>query len=187
MRNSLVYVLLVIGSVTGCATAPQPVAKTIVAETTAEHQPALAEPIVAPISQVRQVEAVPLPQTSNPLPAVPRKMMGADEFAETNDEKLLNVYVGMSRHSVEQIMDGHQTGKWINPYKHQVVVDADGKKNEILFYLTRTPRQGQRITESMLTPVIFVDDRVSAIGRYPLKKLRRTACQNRTPTQGSCF
>ena len=54
----------------------------------------------------------------------------------------------------------------------------------MLFYLTRAPRQGQRVTENLLTPVIFQNERVTAIGRYPLKKIRRAACQNRA--KGAC-
>jgi hypothetical protein len=53
----------------------------------------------------------------------------------------------------------------------------------VLFYLTCAPRQGSA-TENFLTPVIFQNERVTVIGRYPLKKIRRAACQSRA--KGIC-
>jgi len=141
MRKILTISLLMFAA--GCATTSRPLV-----EAPAQPVPMPAESIaVPPVTPL-----VPTPTTESEAavsiepPAVTRKSMGLEEFAEANDEKLLNIYVGMSRQSVERIMDGHQSGKWINPYKHQVVAGADGKKNEILFYLTRAPRQGQRVT-----------------------------------------
>lgn len=107
-------------------------------------------------------------------------MLTLQDFAETNDERLLQVQRGMHRQTVEQIMDGYQAEKWINPFKRQSYTDADGKAYEVLFYLTRPPRAGQRISENFLSPVIFQEERVVSIGRYPLKKLRRSACVGRT-------
>jgi hypothetical protein len=185
MRRILMLSLMMLAA--GCATTPRPTAEPThdtgenagratpeaVVETEAVVVPTRLEPLVEPKSL--------LPDDQ---PVVTRKYLGLEEFTEANDEKLLNIYVGMSRQTVERLMDGHQSGKWINPYKHQTVTDAAGKKHEVLFYLTRAPRQGQRITENYLTPVIFQNERVTAIGRYPLKKLRRVACQSRA--QGSC-
>jgi hypothetical protein len=186
MRRVLVLSLIMFAA--GCATAPRPIAEVPTRDTrdnggTATPE-ALAEtqPVVVPLGPVPQVESKIL--APNDQPAVPRTFLGLEEFTEANDEKLLNIYVGMSRKTVERLMDGHQSGKWTNPYKHQTVMDADGKKHEVLFYLTRAPRPGQRVTENFLTPVIFQNERVTAIGRYPLKKLRRVACQSRA--QGSC-
>jgi hypothetical protein len=179
MRKILMISLLMLAA--GCATTSRPPV-----ETPAQPVPTPAESIAVPSA----APLLPIPTTESAAavsvepPAVTRKSMGLEEFAEANDEKLLNIYVGMSRQSVERLMDGYQSGKWINPYKHQAVVGADGKKHEILFYLTRAPRQGQRVTENFLTPVIFQNERVTAIGRYPLKKLRRVACQSRA--QGVC-
>ncbi len=120
-------------------------------------------------------------------PPVVRQSMGLEEFAEMNDEKLLQVYVGMWRPSVERIMDGHQSGKWVNPYKRQTIVGGDRRTYEVAFYLTRPPRSGQRLTENYLTPVIFRDERVIAFGRYALKKLRRGDClTRRDATTGRC-
>jgi hypothetical protein len=177
MRKILMISLLMF--VAGCATTSHPL-PVVTAPT--QPLPTHEEPIVTPLKPTPQAEPrllVPAEQ-----PPVTRKSMGLEEFAEANDEKLLNVYVGMSRQTVERLMDGHQSGKWINPYKHQVLVNTDGKQYEILFYLTRAPLPGQRVTESFLTPVIFQNDRVTAIGRYPLKKVRRTACLGQV--QGSC-
>lgn len=109
-------------------------------------------------------------------------MLSLGDFVDRNDENLLNVYPGMSRAAVERIMGDYRTGTGTNPYKHQQIAAGGGKTYEVLFYLTRKPRAGYRISETSLTPVIFEDDRVSAIGRYQLKKLRRAACQARGGT-----
>jgi hypothetical protein len=174
MRKILVISLMLFGA--GCATTSRPVVEAPAQSLPTQTEKPIAVPPTAPLSPAPQAESeLPMPVERSP---VTRKSMGLEEFAEANDEKLLNVYVGMSRQAVERLMDGHQSGKWINPYKYQMVVGADGKKHEVLFYLTRAPHQGQRVTESFLTPVIFQNDRLTAIGRYPLKKLRRAACQN---------
>lgn len=161
----------------GCATTSRPVV-----EAPAQKPPSRVEPVAEPQSPAPPVEPG-LPEPVSPAPIV-RKWLSLNDFAEANDEKLLNVYPGMSRQTVERIMDGHQSGKWANPYKQQAVIGADGKSHEVLFYLTRAPRPGQRVTENYLTPVIFQNERVMAIGRYPLKKVRRAACQSRA--KGPC-
>jgi hypothetical protein len=180
MRKILI-ILLFMMFVAGCATTSRPVAEAP-AQPLPTQAEAVAVPLSVPLNPIPLVE--PKSSASVEQPSVIRKLMGLEEFAEANDEKLLNIYVGMSRQAVERLMDGHQSGKWINPYKHQVVVSADGKKQEILFYLTRVPQPGQRVTENFLTPVILQNDRVTAIGRYPLKKVRRAACQSQA--QGTC-
>jgi hypothetical protein len=174
MRKILMISLMLFAA--GCATTSRPVVEAPAQPLPTQTEKPITVPPTVPLNSAPQAE----PELSMPVerPSVTRKSMGLEEFAETNDEKLLNVYVGMSRQAVERLMDGHQSGKWINPYKYQMVVGADGKKHEVLFYLTRAPRQGQRVTESFLTPVIFQNDRLTAIGRYPLKKLRRAACQS---------
>jgi hypothetical protein len=177
MRKNLMISLLMF--VAGCATTARPVP---VAVDPVQPVPTHEEPIVSPLKLAPPAEPKSLMPADQP--PMSRKSMGLEEFAEANDEKLLNVYVGMSRQRVERLMDGHQSGKLINPYKHQVLVSADGKQHEILFYLTRAPLPGQRVSESYLTPVIFQNDRVTAIGRYPLKKVRRAACQ--VQSQGIC-
>lgn len=176
MRRILMisYMLLV----AGCATTSRPVVDAPEQNIPAQP-PAAAQPQTETKSQTEPNSVEPV----NPSP-VPRKWLSLSDFAEANDEKLLFVYPGMSRQTVERIMDGNQSGKWTNPYKHQAVINADGVNYDVLFYLTRAPRQGQRVRESLLTPVIFQNDRVTAIGRYPLKKIRRAACQSRA--KGSC-
>jgi hypothetical protein len=42
--------------------------------------------------------------------------------------------------------------------------------------LTREPLAGRPVRENLMTPVIFQNDKVVGIGRYPLKKLRNLAC-----------
>lgn len=149
--------------------------------------PAAPEPAAAP-APVPPPAAEPLPEAPEPEPAMqpqpdvrPRasapQMQVLEAFAELNDEKLLYVYPGLSMPAVERIMGNRQSGSHVNPHKRQTIATVDGKQHEILFYLTRAPRPGRAITENELTPVIFVNNRVVAIGRYPLKKLRRSACQ----------
>jgi hypothetical protein len=163
--------------VAGCATT----ARTVV-EVPAQKLPSQTELVSESQSSAPLGEPI-VPESAKPLPVV-RKWLSLNDFAEANDEKLLNIYPGMSRQTVERIMDGHQSGKWTNPYKHQAVTSANGTSHEVLFYLTRAPRQGQRVMENFLTPVIFQNERVTAIGRYPLKKIRRAACQSRA--KGPC-
>jgi hypothetical protein len=175
MRRILMISFMLL--VAGCATTSRPVV-----DVPAHKLPSQTEPVAEPQRSAPLVEPA-LSEPVNPSPVV-RKWLSLNDFAEANDEKLLNVYPGMSRQTVERIMDGHQSGTWTNPYKHQAVIGANGTSHEVLFYLTRAPRQGQRVTENLLTPVIFQNERVAAIGRYPLKKIRRAACQSRV--KGPC-
>lgn len=176
MRRILIMVLMMFAA--GCATTSHPVVEAPIQQRPSTQRPSPPEPAAEPLKPAPQLEAKLPDQPAEP-PPLTRKWLGLEDFAEANDERLLNVYVGMSRQTVERLMDGHQSGKWVNPYKRQAVVDADGKSHEVLFYLTRAPRPGQRVTENFLTPVIFQNERVVAIGRYPLKKLRRAACKTR--------
>lgn len=182
MMHRILWVGLMLFA-TGCAMAPQAPVETI---GPARPQPAESvalspEPATVSVPNTQPATTVPV-EPVGPPPA--RKHVSLDEFAQANDDKLLQVYVGMSLRSAERIMDGQQSGPYVNPYKRQTLAGADGKVSEVLFYLTRPPRAGRRITESDLTPVIFQENRVVAIGRYPLKKLRRSLCQKRAP--GSC-
>jgi hypothetical protein len=175
MRRILMFSFMLLAA--GCATTSRPVV-----EAPAQKFPSQTEPVAEPLSPAPLVEPT-LSEPVSPSPVV-RKWLSLNDFAEANDEKLLNVYPGMSRQNVERIMDGHQSGKWTNPYKHQAVIGVNGTSHEVLFYLTRAPRQGQRVTENFLTPVIFQNERVTAIGRYPLKKIRRAACES--SVKGTC-
>jgi hypothetical protein len=109
------------------------------------------------------------PRIANDLPVPGYKLQGLVELAERNDEKIMNVFVGMYRKTVEDIM-----GMARNPYKRQTIAGADNQVYEVLYYLTREPRKGRPITDRMLTPVIFKQGRVAAIGSYQLKKLIQT-------------
>jgi len=118
-------------------------------------------------------EPVPAaPPTGAPAPTAPG--LSFREFVELNDTKLLDVYVGMSRETVDKHMSAHQTDRFANPYKRQVLRAKDGTIFEVLFYVTRAPSKGKPVTETQTTPLIFRDNKVVAIGRYQLKKLRRT-------------
>jgi hypothetical protein len=125
--------------------------------------PALAAPEIA-------MGERPAVEPGQDLPLTDEKLRRLIALAELNDERLLEVFVGMYRKTVEGIMGfSHQ-----NPYKREVIAGMDGREYEVLFYLTREPRKGKGVTERQLTPIIFREDRAVAIGRYPLKKLRRT-------------
>lgn len=165
MHRIAVVLLLLLS---GCATAPPPARELPSASPEPVAPPAVVEPPAAPAAPV-----VPELQVVAPPP----RMQGLEAFAEQNDEKLLYVYPGMALSAVERIMGGRQSGSYVNPYKRQTIATVDGKVHEVLFYLTRPPRSGHRVTERQLTPVILINNRVVAIGRYPLKKLRRSACQ----------
>lgn len=101
--------------------------------------------------------------------------LGFKEFVERNDDKLMEVYVGMPKVEVERMMALPEGEKWTNPSKRQKLKTRDGQVYEIWFYLMRLPPKGRAVTENDLTPVILKGDKVSAIGRYQLKKLRRAA------------
>lgn len=151
----------------GCATpvppetpppAPRPVAPAVPAQ-----PPAATEPAAPPSepSVVQEPEVTP--------------RLGFKEFVERNDDKLMEVYVGMPKGEVERIMALPEGEKWTSPSKRQKLKTRDGRFYEIWFYLTRLPPKGRAVNENDLTPVILKDDKVAAIGRYQLKKLRRAA------------
>lgn len=106
-------------------------------------------------------------------PATPPPSLSFRDFVALNDTKLLDVYVGMSRASIDKHMDAHETDRFTNPYKRQTLRAKDGTLYEVLFYITREPSKGKPITETQTTPLIFRNDKLVAIGRYQLKKLRR--------------
>jgi hypothetical protein len=121
-------------------------------------------------------QPAPEAKPGRPAPVVPEEDYDAvpydgksySSIAERNDERLLNVFVGMYRVTVEKVM-----GAGTRPYKKEFLRDESDHIYEILFYLTREPKKGRPVTERHLTPVIFKDSRVHALGRYQLKKLRR--------------
>jgi hypothetical protein len=107
-----------------------------------------------------------------PIPS--NKLQSLARQAEANDEKIINIFVGMYRNTVETIM-----GSDHNPYRRTKITGTDGETYDVLFYLTREPRQGKPITERMLSPVIFLKGRVVAMGNYQLKKLIRSGTLER--------
>lgn len=107
----------------------------------------------------------------------PDKMSKLSAFAILNDEKLIKIFVGMSRREVEKIMGTRRAGVLSNPYKEEVIRTRTGQQYDILFYLTREPARGRSITNRHMTPVIFKEDIVYAIGKYQLKKLKRWTVQ----------
>ena len=69
---------------------------------------------------------------------------------------------------------------WLNPTRRETGAGGRGAEYEVLFYLAREPVPGRAITDNLLTPVILHNDKVVSIGRYPLKKLRRSGCLSRS-------
>jgi hypothetical protein len=160
VKHGVVLAALLFG---GCATvAPPPSPPTPAAVPT--PAPAPATPAVPETSIVTPPPAAPAP---------PAPSLSFREFIALNDTKLLDVYVGMSRATVDKYMDAHETDRFTNPYKRQTLHAKDGTLYEILFYITREPTKGKPVTETQTTPLIFRDDKLVAIGRYQLKKLRR--------------
>ena len=104
----------------------------------------------------------------------PQRIEGLAGLAARNDEKMLQIYVGMYQKTVKSIMSDHR-----NPYKKEMVTGSDGQVYEIAFYLTREPHKGKPLTDRMLTPVIFRQGKVVGIGAYQYKKLIRTKSLSR--------
>ncbi len=113
-------------------------------------------------------------------PISDRKLQSLVELAERNDEKIMNVFVGMYQNTVKSIMSDRQ-----NPYKRQTINGSDDQVYEVVFYLTREPRKGKPISDRMLTPVIFRQGKVVAIGAYQYKKLQRTGSISRQKPAGT--
>jgi hypothetical protein len=170
--------LLAVVSLAGCATVPGPAP----VAAPATHSPAssaesAAVGIVpneasAPESASILGSATVPPATE---PAEDKPPLKFKDFVALNDNKLIDVYRGMDKKQVEALMNDHASGRFANPYKRQVVKTREGRSYEILFYLTHAPAAGKPITENHTTPVIFLEGKVDAIGKYPLKKLRRQA------------
>jgi hypothetical protein len=139
------------------------------------HEPAQA--LVAPSVPTREATSPPAGESTLPsVPDAPVKepVSTRQAFADWNDGKLLDIYKGMTKKQVEQVMAPNQADKRRNPYKRQVLRSNDGKVYEVLFYFTRMPSKGRPVTESQMTPVILSEGKVIAMGRYQLKKLRRS-------------
>jgi hypothetical protein len=105
---------------------------------------------------------------------------GLARLAAANDEKLIRVFVGMDRATVELTMASAH-----NPAKRERITGSAGQLYEVLFYVTREPRNGKSITERLMTPVIFKNNEVVAIGNFHLKKLRTTGNVERKKRRAS--
>jgi hypothetical protein len=99
---------------------------------------------------------------------------GWARLAEANENKLINVYKGLDKGTVEAVMASAH-----NPFKREKVTGTKGQIYEVLFYLTREPRKNKPITERQLTPVILKNGEVIAMGNFQLKKLRTTGTLGR--------
>lgn len=148
---------------------------------TPARPPAFEEAVPPPVVAPPRTEPLapppppPLPAVAAvPPPAAPAAppTLSLHDFITRNDDRLLNVYVGMKQAEVERIMSGPAHSRWKNPYQRERVQSGD-RMYDVWFYLTREPRAGRPIGEAQLTPVILADGEVVALGRYPLKKLRR--------------
>ena len=96
-------------------------------------------------------------------------------FLERNENNLLRVYVDMNKPRGLAIMSDHSVGGWVNPCKEERLVDSRGNEYEVMFYLARRPGKFRALNEHLMTPVVFLNDRVYTTGRYGLKKLRASA------------
>lgn len=133
-----------------------------------------------PIVASKQPETPLIEQTRKPSselrekPVSDQRLQSLTTLADANDEKIMNVFVGMYRKTVETIMGSDR-----NPFRKTKIIGIDGDIYDVLFYLTREPRQGKPITDRMLFPVIFKKGRVVAMGNYQLKKLIRNGTLER--------
>jgi hypothetical protein len=134
-----------------------------------------AQPPVVAMKQPETLERKRPPAHGLEKPIPDHKLQSLTELAEANDDRIMNVFVGMYRKTVETIM-----GTDRNPYRKTTITGTDGQVYDILFYLTREPRQGKPITDRMLSPIIFKKGRVVAMGNYQLKKLTRNGTLERT-------
>jgi hypothetical protein len=146
----------------GCATAPPP-----------PPAGAGAPSVIAPSAPL---PATPAPPAA-PDPVVESKPLTWSQVASINDERLIDVFPGMPQKRVEERMQLQSAGRPVNPFRQEYLRDPRGRLYHVVFYLTREPVKGRPINERYLTPVIFSNDKVEAIGRYPLKKLRANACR----------
>lgn len=108
----------------------------------------------------------------------PSPGIGRRQFIERNDDRLLQVYVGMLQTEVERIMAVPADSAWKNPYRRERLQSGE-RIYDVWFYLTREPRAGRAVGDSELTPVILSSGKVVSLGRYPLKKLRRDTVSTR--------
>ncbi len=182
MRHLLVCALVAI--LAGCATGrevPSPSPRVTTAPLSTPEQTAaiaaedqrLGPPLLSPFGTAREGTLDTAAAKDTP-PAEPS--LSAAELAALNDERLLDVYLGMPRPVVERLMDVRRGERPLNPFRREWLRDDNGRLYEVLYYLTREPFKDRAIGLRNLTPVIFRDDKVHAIGRYPLKKLKRIAC-----------
>ena len=164
------------GLLVGCATvAPT---TSVTTSVTAPDSAQESAPVTSVSTEPMSSPAVSQPESEVPLPT----QVSLQEFVEHNDDRLLQAYVGMSRQGVDRLMGGQRAGIYNNPFRQQSISLGDGKRYDVLYFLTRAPRAGQAVTETMLTPVILRNDKIVAIGRYPLKKLRRGECPASKPS-----
>jgi hypothetical protein len=137
-----------------------------------------AEPLTQPVEkpEPRQQKDHRDLTASLSKPAVPHTVgpSGLTRLAEANDEKLIRVFIGMDKPTVELIMASAH-----NPAKRERITGSTGQAYEVLFYLTREPRKGKPVTERLMTPVILRNNEVVAIGNFNLKKLRTTGSVER--------
>lgn len=174
--------------------------RTVVPETTAKPAPTARAEVApipsapAPAAPARIPDVSPPQRAEQPAPTrravtqVPehpvadRNVQGLVALAARNDEKIMQVHVGMYQKTVKTIMADAR-----NPYRRQTITGADGRVYEVAFYLTREPRKGKPISDRMLTPVIFREGKVIAIGAYQYKKLQRTGSLGRQKQEGTAL
>lgn len=93
-----------------------------------------------------------------------------NQFAEMRDANraaLNRVDIGMTKGQVVTTMGDRSateaaSGTYTNPFKRETIKGLDGKTYDVLFYYTQ--QIGDKAIESGLTPIVFLDNKVSGIG-----------------------
>lgn len=145
--------------------------------------PEVVEPAETAVTPEAPITEIPVTKESHQEASHPKSALRwpqplsvtQERFLERNENSLLRVYVDMPKSEVMSIMNDYRAGDWINPCKQERLIDGNGRIYDVIFYLSRRPLQLRKFNERLMTPVILRDDRVYAIGRYGLKKLRATS------------
>jgi hypothetical protein len=108
------------------------------------------------------------------------------ELAESNNEKLSKLSVGMSKQQVIKFMvkktyhfggfnllRGFNSPSLIikNPYRSETILGKDGKTFEVIYYVVFIKGRSKTITENDLIPLVFDDNKLAGWGKDYLKKL----------------
>lgn len=101
------------------------------------------------------------------------KALNMQSVADDNKENLEKLGYGISKKAVMQIMgetDYELRDKFLVPQPYQKeTYRIDGKKIEVLYYVTEVKEPDQDITRDELTPVVIEDGRYTGWGEHHLR------------------